>query len=48
MVSDTSFFRNGNYHTANDTPDTLDYERMAMAVKGVYNAILAIARLDDS
>ena len=48
MVSDTSFFRNENYHTANDKSDTLDYERMAMPVKSVYNAILAIARLGDS
>jgi hypothetical protein len=36
MITDTSFYRNNRYHTAQDTPDTLDYERMAMVVKGVY------------
>ncbi|MEM9253707.1 MAG: M28 family peptidase, partial [Planctomycetota bacterium] len=26
MATDTSFFRNANYHRATDTPDTLDYD----------------------
>lgn len=29
MVTDTSLFRNANYHQLSDTPDTLDYGRMA-------------------
>ncbi|MFH1724239.1 MAG: M28 family peptidase [Elusimicrobiota bacterium] len=29
MLTDTAFFRNPNYHTTADTPETLDYERMA-------------------
>jgi hypothetical protein len=41
MVTDTSFYRNPNYHTSRDTPDTLDYKRMAMVVQGVYAAIMA-------
>ena len=41
MITDTAFFRNPNYHTAQDTADTLDYKRMAMVVEGVYAAILA-------
>jgi hypothetical protein len=44
MISDTAIFRNPNYHTANDTPDTLDCNRMAMVVQGVYSAVLAAAR----
>jgi len=36
MITDTSFFRNPNYHGAGDTPDTLDYARMAKVVSGVY------------
>lgn len=36
MVTDTAFFRNGNYHTADDTYDSLDYPRMAKVVQAVY------------
>jgi len=39
MVTDTAFYRSDNYHTENDTPDTLDYNRMAEVVEGVYRAI---------
>ncbi|MDA2930373.1 M28 family peptidase [Acidobacteria bacterium AH-259-O06] len=44
MISDTSFYRNGNYHTPRDTPATLDYQRMAMVVQGVYAAVLALSQ----
>ena len=40
MVTDTAFLRNPNYHTARDTADTLDYQRMARVVDGVFNAAL--------
>jgi len=36
MITDTSFFRNRNYHEAGDTPDTLDYARMAKVVRAVH------------
>jgi Zn-dependent M28 family amino/carboxypeptidase len=36
MITDTSFFRNHNYHGAGDTPDTLDYARMAKVVRAVH------------
>ena len=39
MVTDTAFYRSDNYHTENDTPDTLDYVKMAEAVEGVFRAI---------
>jgi len=35
MISDTAFYRSDNYHTEKDTPDTLDYEKMAKVVEGV-------------
>ncbi|MEH0157158.1 M28 family peptidase [Limibacter armeniacum] len=40
MVTNTSYYRNPNYHTADDTPDTLDYERMKHTVDGVYWAVI--------
>jgi Zn-dependent M28 family amino/carboxypeptidase len=43
MITDTAFYRNKNYHTSRDTPDTLDYRRMAMVVQGSYAAVLAFA-----
>ncbi|MDD2806289.1 MAG: M28 family peptidase [Elusimicrobiales bacterium] len=35
MLGDTAYFRNPNYHQDSDTPDTLDYERMAEIVRAV-------------
>lgn len=43
MVTDTAFMRNPRYHTSEDTWDTLDYERMAQAVQGVYAAVRTLA-----
>ncbi|MBD3867309.1 MAG: M20/M25/M40 family metallo-hydrolase [Acidobacteria bacterium] len=43
MVTDTAFIRNRNYHTEQDTSDSLDYRRMAQAVDGVVNAVLHLA-----
>jgi hypothetical protein len=36
MITDTAFYRNPHYHEKSDTPQTLDFEKMAEAVKGVY------------
>lgn len=36
MVTDTAFLRNSNYHQTTDTAETLDYDRMAKVVRGVY------------
>jgi Zn-dependent M28 family amino/carboxypeptidase len=44
MITDTAFYRNPHYHAATDTPDTLDYKRMAMVVEGVRAAVLELAR----
>ncbi|MCW8984890.1 MAG: M28 family peptidase [Thermoanaerobaculales bacterium] len=42
MITDTAFYRNPNYHQLTDTPDTLDYGRMAQVVTGVYAAITTL------
>jgi hypothetical protein len=44
MITDTAFYRNLNYHTAQDTAEKLDYKRMAMVVEGVYAAVIDLAR----
>ena len=36
MISDTAFYRSDNYHTAKDTPDTLNYKNMAKVMEGVF------------
>jgi len=47
MVTDTALYRNPHYHTARDTPDKLDYERMAMVVDGVAGVIEALVECGD-
>jgi hypothetical protein len=42
MVTDTSFFRNRNYHQEEDTIETLDFESMAEVVKGLYYTLLEV------
>jgi Zn-dependent M28 family amino/carboxypeptidase len=44
MVTDTAFYRNKAYHTANDTPDRLDYHKMAQVIQGVYQAIINLEK----
>ncbi len=35
MVTDTAPYRNPNYHTVRDKPETLDYDRLARVVEGL-------------
>jgi len=42
MITDTAFLRNPGYHGLDDTPDTLDYERMADVVVCVHEAVIAL------
>jgi len=44
MVTDMALHRNRNYHTAGDTADRLNYNRMAMVVQGVYAVVVDFAR----
>jgi Zn-dependent M28 family amino/carboxypeptidase len=46
MVTDTAFFRNEAYHTAQDTFDRLNYDKMAKVVEGVAAAIQSLDRAD--
>jgi len=43
MVTDTAFLRYPYYHTAQDTPDKLDYASMARVVTGLARTIEALA-----
>jgi nucleotide-binding universal stress UspA family protein len=42
MVTDTALFRNPHYHEETDTPDTLDYERMARVVEGLGEVVRSL------
>jgi len=43
MLTDTAFYRNPNYHATGDTPDTLDYHRMAKLVDQIDSAVMYLA-----
>lgn len=40
MITDTAFNRNKAYHSAEDTADRLDYDKMAEVVQAVYQTII--------
>jgi hypothetical protein len=42
MITDTAPYRNPHYHGATDTPDTLDYDRLARVVHGLSKMIRAL------
>jgi hypothetical protein len=43
MVTDTAPFRYPYYHTANDTPDKIDYDKMARIVVGLKHVAMKLA-----
>jgi hypothetical protein len=43
MVTDTALFRNINYHTAADKPETLDFPRTARVVEGLERVVKDLA-----
>ena len=45
MITDTANFRNPNYHEPTDTPETLDYERLAAIVSATAVTIARFAGL---
>ncbi|HMF45854.1 MAG TPA: M28 family peptidase [Candidatus Udaeobacter sp.] len=45
MVTDTAPFRYPYYHSSNDTPDKLDYDRFALVVSGMEKVIQELANL---
>jgi hypothetical protein len=48
MVTDTAFYRYAHYHTAQDTPDKIDYRRMAEVVEGLAGALERLANEGES
>jgi peptidase M28-like protein len=44
MVTDTAPFRYPYYHSSNDTPDKLDYDRFTLVVSGMEKVIQALAK----
>ena len=44
MVTDTAPFRNPNYHTPNDKPETLDYDRLARVTAGLIAVVAKLAQ----
>ena len=46
MVTDTAFFRYEYYHTSQDTPEKLDYERLARVTGGLAEVVLELANTE--
>ena len=44
MITDTAFNRYPHYHLPSDTPDKLDYERMARVTLGLAEMLKELAR----
>jgi Zn-dependent M28 family amino/carboxypeptidase len=44
MVTDTAFYRNAYYHSAGDTPETLDYSKLAAVTDGLAEAAATLAQ----
>jgi len=44
MVTDTALYRYPWYHTVHDTPDKVDYERLARVVTGLYRMLRDLAQ----
>ncbi len=47
MITDTALYRDPHYHTAQDTPDKIDYARFAAVAQGVCRAVAALADAAD-
>jgi Zn-dependent M28 family amino/carboxypeptidase len=43
MVTDTAFFRYDPYHTRKDTPEKIDYDRLARVTKGLAEVVVELA-----
>jgi hypothetical protein len=47
MATDTAPFRNPHYHRPSDTPETLDYESFALAVRGLHAVVAELAGIEQ-
>jgi hypothetical protein len=43
-ITDTAFYRNRSHRTLQDTPDRLEYRRMAMVAEDISAAVLKLAQ----
>lgn len=48
MVTDTAFYRYPYYHTADDTPEKLDYAALVRVTGGLFEAFAAVAGHDSA
>jgi hypothetical protein len=48
MITDTAPFRNPHYHRKSDKPKTLDYVRLAAAVRGLERVLADLAQADET
>jgi len=46
MITDTAFYRYGQYHSLRDTPEIIDYERVARVVAGLEHVLGELAGLE--
>lgn len=44
MITDTAFFRNAHYHQPTDTPQTLDFDRLATVTAGITAIVVALSQ----
>ena len=44
MITDTAPFRYPHYHSRRDTPEKLDYPRMARVIEGLKGAVIDLAQ----
>jgi len=45
MVTDTAPYRYPYYHSAQDTPDKVDYERLTRVVTGLHRMLRELAQV---
>lgn len=45
MITDTAFYRNPHYHSGQDLPQTLDYEKMSDVTLGVFSSLLRLGKV---
>lgn len=43
MITDTALFRYGHYHRPSDTPDKVDYDKLARITKGIERVVRSLA-----
>ena len=48
MITDTALFRYAPYHTPGDTPDKIDYAKMARIVAGLAHVVADLASVDTA